>query len=140
MKFWNHWTFALVLLFAVGVLAGPLVIGQDLEQEAKLEEPGFIHVVYFWMKEDAPDTAVDQLIADCKQYLGEIKTVDGLYVGRPAGTEREVVDNSYGVNLIIHFKNKVAHDFYQQAPLHKEFIERNQEHWDRVQVYDMMPE
>ncbi len=140
MKHWKILSICAALLLGAGIVAGPYVTGDATSQETEMKDAGFIHVVYFWMKEGAPETAVDQLAADCKEYLGAVKTVEKLYVGRPAGTERDVVDNSYAVNLIIHFKNKVAQDFYQQAELHKQFIERNKEHWERVQVYDMIPE
>jgi hypothetical protein len=48
------------------------------------------------------------------------------------------VDNSYGVGLVVHFDDKNGHDFYQDAPAHKDFIARNQAIWERVQVYDLV--
>ena len=101
---------------------------------------GFIHSVYFWTNEDTKQSDIDQLIQDCKTYLGTVKTVKRLQVGPPAGTPREVVDNSYAVNLIVYFKNKEDHDYYQKAQKHLDFIERNKDHWEKVQVYDMIPQ
>ncbi len=96
----------------------------------------FIHVVYFWMKPGSTDAARQQLVADSKEYLGKIPTVRHLWVGRPAMTPREVVDNSYDVGLCVVLDDSAGHDVYQVHELHKEFIARNKEHWDRVQIYD----
>ena len=63
-----------------------------------------------------------------------------LEVGPPAGTQREVVDNSYGVCLVVRFENKAGHEYYQTAEKHVQFIERNKDIWERVQVYDMIKE
>ncbi|MGI6455702.1 MAG: carbonic anhydrase [bacterium] len=98
----------------------------------------FIHSVYFWLKEGTTEEQKQQLIQDCKEYLGAVETVQKLHVGIPAGTPRDVVDNTWGVSLIIFFQNKEDHDFYQKAEKHLQFIERNQSIWQRVQVYDMI--
>jgi len=109
-------------------------------KEGEHMKPGFIHTVFFWVKEGTTEAQVQQLIDDCKTYLGAVETVQSLHVGKPAGTDREVVDNSYAVNLVVHFKDKAGHDHYQDAPKHHEFIERNKAIWQKVQVYDMLPE
>ncbi|MBN2328314.1 MAG: Dabb family protein [Candidatus Omnitrophica bacterium] len=107
---------------------------------SKPADPGFIHSVYFYLNEDAGEAQVQQLISDCKTLLGAVETVRQLYVGLPAGTPRDVVDNSYGVSLIVYFDDQAGHDYYQTAEKHLQFIERNQNAWDRVQVYDMLPQ
>jgi len=98
----------------------------------------FIHVVFFYMNEAATDADRDALIQDCRDYLGSVETVRYLNVGAPAGTPREVVDNSYGVGLVIHFDDTAGYEVYETAPRHLEFIERNQHRWSRVQVYDIL--
>jgi hypothetical protein len=111
--------------------------------QAQPEKPntiGFIHTVFFWVNEDTEKSDVQQLIQDCKTYLGAVKTVEKIEVGKPAGTPRDVVDNSYAVNCIVYFKDKAAHDYYQTAQKHLDFIERNKDIWKKVQVYDMIPE
>ena len=96
----------------------------------------FVHVVYFWMNQGASDGARQQLVADCQNYLGKIPTVRHLWAGRPAMTPRDVVDNSYDVGLCVVLDDVAGHDEYQEHPMHKEFIARNQPNWQRVQVYD----
>jgi hypothetical protein len=96
----------------------------------------FVHVVYFWTKDGTPDSAKQQLVEDCRKYLGDIPTVRHLWTGRPAMTPRDVVDNSYDVGLCVVLDDSAGHDVYQDHPLHKEFIARNKPNWKRVQVYD----
>ena len=97
-----------------------------------------IHTVYFWLMSGTTDKDREQLVNDCREYLGKIPTVRQLWAGRPAMTPREVVDNSYAVGLTVILDDAQAHDVYQDHPLHLEFISRNKEHWARVQVYDFV--
>jgi hypothetical protein len=96
----------------------------------------FIHQVLFWMKPGAPADAARKLADDCHTYLGKVPTVRHLWAGPPAMTPRDVVDNSYGVGLCVVLDDTAGHDVYQEHPLHKEFIARNKENWQRVQIYD----
>lgn len=97
----------------------------------------FIHFVCFWMKPGSSDAAREQLVQDCRDYLGKVPTVRQLWSGRPAMTPREVVDNTYDVGLCVVLDDVAGHDAYQEHPLHKDFITRNKEHWDRVKIYDV---
>jgi hypothetical protein len=96
----------------------------------------FIHTVFFWCKPGTQRAAVDHLVEDCQGYLARVETVRHLWCGRPAMTPRDVVDNSYSAALTVVFDDRAGHDVYQDHPLHKEFIQRNKEHWERVQVFD----
>ncbi len=96
----------------------------------------FIHTVFFWMKPGSTEAAKQQLIADARLYLGNVPTVRQLWAGPPAMTPREVVDNSYDVGLTVVMDDVAGHDVYQAHEQHKVFIERNKEHWQRVQIYD----
>lgn len=100
----------------------------------------FVHTVYFWLNEEAPASAREQLIRDCRTLLPQVPTVREAWAGPAAQTPREVVDNSYACGLTLIFANREAHDVYQDHPLHHEFIERNRAHWKRVQVYDFVQE
>jgi len=96
----------------------------------------FIHSVYFWFQPDAPPAAVAATRQDCHDLLAQIPTVRQLWTGRPANTPRDVVDNSYTLGLTVAFDDAAGHDVYQVHALHLEFIARNKQHWQRVQVYD----
>ncbi len=100
----------------------------------------FTHNVYFWLKSDTPPAEVDRLVRDCRDMLSQIPTVRHLWAGAPANTPRDVVDNSYSVGLTVLLDDAAGHDVYQNHPIHHEFILRNKEHWQRVQVYDFIGE
>ena len=97
---------------------------------------GFIHSVYFWLKEGGTPEDATQLAQGCKTYLTSIPTVLRLEVGLPAGTDRDVVDNSYAVFLLVEFQDAAGHDIYQDHPEHLRFIEACHTLWSKVVVYD----
>jgi Stress responsive A/B Barrel Domain len=100
----------------------------------------FIHHVYFWLKPQTPQAAREQLAEDCRTILTKIPKVQHLWAGPPAGTTRDIVDNSYDIGLCVVLDDSAAHDVYQSHPHHLEFIARNKAHWDRVKVYDFLSE
>lgn len=98
----------------------------------------FTHIVLFWLKPGTPDSARQQLLADCRTLLTQIPAVRQLWAGPPAMTPRPVVDNSYALGLTVILDDAAGHDSYQVHPLHLEFAARNKAHWERVQVYDFV--
>ena len=94
------------------------------------------HMVYFTLKDRSP-TAVDKLVAACRKYL----------TGHPgtaffaAGTlvpdlTRPVNQQDFDVALQVVFDSREAHDAYQVAPRHVQFVEENKPNWERVRVFD----
>lgn len=103
-----------------------------------MNRPGFVHSVYFWLKEDVNDTqrkSFQQGLED----LGNCPTVLDAFIGPPADTPREVVDNSYDFALLVFFRNKADHDAYQEDEGHHRFIRDFKDLWARVQIYDHLP-
>lgn len=99
----------------------------------------FIHSVYFWLKDDLSDEQRSTYHAGLKA-LTTISTVQFKYIGKPAGTPREVVDNSYTNVLILGFEDKAAQDAYQVDPIHDAFRDDCGTFWERVQIYDSIGE
>jgi len=99
----------------------------------------FIHTVYFWLNEGIADDERQKFMKGLKS-LGAIESVGKVIIGPPAGTPREVVDNSYDYAYIVSFKDKAAHDIYQDHPIHLAFIEECKDTWTKVQVYDNLVE
>ncbi|MFM7072465.1 MAG: Dabb family protein [Planctomycetota bacterium] len=99
-------------------------------------EPMLAHMVYFTLR-DRSAAAIEALVASCHKHLsGHPGTV--LYA---AGTltpdlTREVNDRDFDVALQLVFENRAAHDAYQTAPRHLEFIAENKPTWARVRVFD----
>lgn len=97
--------------------------------------PTFIHTVFFWMKDELSSEDLSTY-EEGLNALTTISYVKASWIGKPAGTDREVVDNSYDYALILHFSSKEDQDAYQVAPVHKTFVEKSAHTWEKVQVYD----
>jgi hypothetical protein len=96
----------------------------------------FIHTVYFWLVDSAGEDVRGKMLTDIPFLLGQIPTVRHCWVGKPAMTPRDVVDNSYSVGLCVALDDVKGHDEYQAHALHAEFIARYKQYWKKVQVYD----
>lgn len=97
----------------------------------------FLHMVYFWMKSGGGNLEAGALAEGARRHLAGIPGVLRLEVGFPAGTARDVVDNSYGVGLLVEFGSGADHELYQEHPDHLQFIAECGALWDRVRVYDI---
>ncbi|MGA0557176.1 Dabb family protein [Larkinella sp. VNQ87] len=95
----------------------------------------FVHTVYFWLNNPESD-ADRQALRDGLETLRGIKHFDALYIGKPAETRRPVIDHSYDWSLTYVFRDKAAHDAYQEDPIHLKFVETCARYWQRVVVYD----
>lgn len=94
------------------------------------------HMVYFTLKDRSPE-ARDRLVASCYKYLtdhpGTVYFSAGTLV---PDLTREVNDRAFDVALHVVFENRAAHDLYQQADRHVQFVTENKPTWDRVRVFD----
>ncbi|MDX1542617.1 MAG: Dabb family protein [Christiangramia sp.] len=99
-------------------------------------DKNFSHVVYFWLKN--PDSTKDRKAfeASLKKFLRKSKYAQTNFIGVPAKTPREVVDNSYTYSLILTFPSKEVQEKYQEEQAHLAFIEESSPLWKKVLVYD----
>lgn len=132
--------FALRLMF-VAAVAVLLVstLGEAAEPAAKGVSAGdkmVSHDVFFSLKEKTPANQA-KLVALCKKYLtgheGEVFFSAGVLA---EDLKREVNDVDFDVALHIVFADKAAHDKYQTAPRHLEFIKEGKDLWGKVRVFD----
>jgi len=94
------------------------------------------HDVYFTLKDNSPD-ACEALVGGCKKFLAGHSGVVWFAAGALVREhEREVNDRDFDVALHIVFRDKAAHDKYQNAEAHHKFIEEFQENWESVRVFD----
>jgi Stress responsive A/B Barrel Domain len=94
------------------------------------------HDVYFALN-DASADAKAKLVAACKKYLTGYEGTVSFAVGARAGEmDRPVNDRDYDVSLHVYFRDKSAHDKYQDAPRHNQFIQEMQGNWKKVRVFD----
>ena len=120
-------------------LAAALTQLTKVQQESNYQ-PGLIHSVFFWLKEDLSDTDRTAFLAGVNS-LREVSSVQQMYVGPVAPTEaRGVVDNTYSIALLVHFDDIAGQDAYQIDPIHLKFVEDHKDKWTKVIVYDNLVE
>ncbi|MDP5121542.1 MAG: Dabb family protein [Spirosomaceae bacterium] len=95
---------------------------------------GLVHTVFFWLKESTETNKV-ALHAGLEK-LATIDIIREAYVGQPASTNREVIDNTYDFSITFIFDDKATQDVYQDHPDHIVFIKTCSHLWQKVQVYD----
>lgn len=94
------------------------------------------HNVYFTLKDSSAEK-IDTLVKECQKYLSVQDGIVSFSCGvRETGLNREVNDTEFDVSLHILFETRVAHDAYQNEEQHHIFIDRNQENWAQVRVFD----
>lgn len=94
------------------------------------------HDVYFTLKDASPG-AKQALVAACRNYLsGHEGTVFFAVGTRADEMKRDVNDQAFDVSLHVHFRDKAAHDAYQEHARHKQFIAENEANWKTVRVFD----
>ena len=94
------------------------------------------HMVYFKLN-DSSETQIEHMISEMKKYLDDHPGLEFFACGR-LNTElaRPVNDHDFDVSLHTVFADRKAHDDYQVAPRHVEFIENNKDSWKTVRVFD----
>ncbi len=106
---------------------------------SKKEKATFVHTVFFWMKEDLTEEEAKFFESEMEK-LGKTPSIHSYKWGKPAGTPRAVVDNSYTYAWIVDFTSAKEQDAYQVDPIHLAFIDKCKKLWTKVQVYDTIVE
>ncbi len=95
-----------------------------------------IHNVYFWLNSDLDS----QDLEGFEQGLTVLTNdpfVKSSYYGKPADTQRDVVENTYTYGLVLIFDDLAAHDQYQVGATHHSFLDDHKTKWKNVIVYDI---
>ncbi len=94
------------------------------------------HSVFFSLY-DRSAPAVKQMLDACRKYLQGHPGTLFFACGTPnQELDRPVNDRDFDVALYLVFESKDAHDAYQEAPLHQQFISENKPNWRKVRVFD----
>lgn len=132
----------LLVLVMVALVGGGFwaVHGLNESPAGESKGPQVAHMVYFTLKDNSPE-AKKKLVDACKKYLTKH---DGT-VYFSAGTlgesfKREVNVRDWDVGLHLVFVNMKAHDAYQDAKRHLDFIAENKDNWKSVRVFDALVE
>lgn len=100
-----------------------------------MTDPIFIHHVYFWLKNSGSAQDTEKLIDGLKK-LSKVTAIHTFHIGKPAGTNREVIDSSYAISWCVFFKTAADQAAYQTDPIHLKFVEECASVWTKVIVYD----
>ena len=100
-----------------------------------ISKNGFIHHVYFWLKNPQSVSDYEQLVAGLKK-LSHVKTIQSFHIGKPASTRRDVVESGYSVSWLLLFNDRQSHDSYQTDPIHLKFVEECAYLWGKLIIYD----
>jgi hypothetical protein len=126
----------LIIAISVSLLSGAAALNV---YDRPKDESLFVHSVYFWLKDSVTAEQHNEFIVLLRG-LEQIKSVEALEIGQPAGTPRDVVDNSYDVALLVYFEDRAGHDKYQTDPIHTAAIDGFEDWIDKIKIYDAICE
>ena len=95
----------------------------------------FYHHVFFWLEKPASTEDRNKLIEGLTK-LSAVKTIQHFHIGKPASTNRDVIDSSYSISWLLEFANDSDQASYQTDPIHLKFVEDCKHLWKKVVVYD----
>jgi hypothetical protein len=130
---------ATLVVLALVLVAAARDTTSDKAKPAAKSSGGYVHVVLFTMKKDAPASAVEEVIKDCHKLLGKIAAVRSVKAGRPADQATpKVAKKNYDVALLVLVDDFEGLKSYLEDPKHLEFVKKHQKQFDidRLQVFD----
>jgi hypothetical protein len=95
----------------------------------------FIHHVFFWLKEPDNELSKQELVEGL-QKLSKVNTIKSFHIGKPAATDRNVIDTTYSISWLLTFDTAAGQDSYQVDPIHLNFVKECAHLWHKVVVYD----
>ena len=94
------------------------------------------HTVLFTLK-DRSEEAKSRLVADCKKYLSSHPGTVFFAAGTLAeDIQWSISDRGFDVALYLVFRDRAAHDAYQDSPEHAAFLEKHSDSWSAIRVLD----
>jgi type II secretory pathway pseudopilin PulG len=101
---------------------------------------GLVHVVVLKLKADSSEGETQSLIDDTYGQLAKIKTVRGVWAGKPStkGTP-DVAKDDYTVALVMVFDDPAGLKKYLDDPAHTKFADKHLKKWEAPVVYDFEP-
>ena len=122
--------YLLTLVFAV-------ICTLQVQSAAAVSNQAIEHIVIIWLKQPG-NTDAQNTIIKASQALKTIPGVMALKSGKAVPSQREIVDSSFDVALIVSFADQAALDAYLTHPLHLQLLEETIKPLvDRFRVYDL---
>lgn len=101
---------------------------------------GLVHFVVLKLKADSPPTEAQSVIDDTYKDLSKIKTVRGVWAGRPSSKgSPDFLFRDYTVALAFVFDDPSGLKKYLDDPIHTKFVEKHIKLWENPVVYDFEP-
>lgn len=97
----------------------------------------FTHCVYFWLRDDITAAEAQEFERGVRALLTIPSVVHGT-VGKPASTDRPIIDRSYTWGLVTIFKDQAGHDAYQEHPTHTPFRDIAKNACTKILIYDFV--
>lgn len=104
-------------------------------QQTTEKKNSFIHHVFFWLKDPSNMADRDKLVEGLMM-LSKVKTIRHFHIGKPAGTNRDVIERGYAVSWLLFFENDADQASYQSDAIHLKFVKDYAHLWSKVIVYD----
>ena len=76
------------------------------------------HVVLVWLKDPKDQATLDRMVATARSFPDKIPGFVSFSVGTPLPSERDVVDDSFSVALVMRFRDAAALRDYEAHPVH----------------------
>lgn len=95
-----------------------------------------IHNVFVWLKDNLDSQELARFEQGLNALVNDAPAKSGYY-GKPSGTDRDVIENSYSYGLVLVFDNLAGHDAYQTGAVHQKFVDDHASKWERIVVYDI---
>jgi hypothetical protein len=115
-------------------MAGTVIFAANKPADMELKNI-FIHHVYFWLNN--PDSKDDlNKLKEGLTKLSKVKTIKQFHMGKPADTNRDVIERTYAISWFCMFDNPADQESYQKDPIHLKFVEDYSALWKKVVVYD----
>jgi hypothetical protein len=100
---------------------------------------GLIHVVVLKLKSDSSAGEAQALIDDAYSQLTTIKTVRGLWAGKPSAKGTPDANTDYTVALVVVFDDAAALKTYLNDSVHTKFADKHLKLWETPTVYEFEP-
>jgi hypothetical protein len=101
---------------------------------------GLVHFVVLKLKADSPPAEAQSVIDDTYKNLAKIKTVRGVWAGRPSSKgSPDFLFKDYTVALAFVFDDPAGLKTYLEDPIHVKFVEKHIKLWEAPVVYDFEP-
>jgi hypothetical protein len=95
----------------------------------------FVHHVLFYLKHPSNAEDLQSLIAGLEK-LSKANSIKMFHIGKPAATDRSVIERTYAISWLLLFESGEAEAEYQVDPIHLNFVKTCQHLWEKVVIYD----